>query len=142
MNNTTTQKQFDNEMKKSLRDEIMIALAGPFMSLLLATAMLLVYIATDKKYMDTLNCAYINFALALFNLLPIAELDGSRALNYFLCYFFEEKRVEAIINTVSVITVIPFGFICFYAILCGQINISAIIVCIYLIFLVIQKTCH
>lgn len=78
---------------RSDTDEIKIALAGPAANLILAFLLALPYrIATLSgvdisqsyfiTFMDTL--VYMNLVLAVFNIIPIPPLDGSKVLNYFL----------------------------------------------------------
>jgi Zn-dependent protease len=60
------------------RDMIWVALAGPFANLLLASVLSLVFKLTDREIL--LYAVYFNLGLAMFNLIPIPPLDGSRVL--------------------------------------------------------------
>ena len=103
-------------LKKPRRDFAIIALAGPVVNILLAFIFALVYLFTfaalkDKMFsgfnltllQNTLNFIYIfhliNIGIALFNLIPIPPLDGSRLLTAFLppkAYYFLMKHERTI----------------------------------------------
>lgn len=84
---------YDERALKHDLDEIKIALAGPASNIITALILALPYrIATAAGldisqstamiFLDTI--VYMNIVLAVFNLIPIPPLDGSKVLNYFL----------------------------------------------------------
>lgn len=84
---------YNERALKSDTDEIKIALAGPASNFILALILALPYrfatlfgIDISQSYlfifMDIL--VYMNLVLAVFNLIPIPPLDGSKVINYFL----------------------------------------------------------
>jgi stage IV sporulation protein FB len=79
------------------RDEVAIALAGPIASLAASAVGLLAFAVSKNTYI--IFFALVNLMLALFNLLPIAKLDGGKALFCFLQY--KEKRSCARICTLA-----------------------------------------
>ena len=71
-------------LKNKTKDMMKIAFAGPASNLFLAFLTLLIVTAFPSLfvYWDVIRFFYtINLALAIFNLLPIAPLDGSQIFN-------------------------------------------------------------
>jgi Zn-dependent protease len=74
---------------KRRSDELLVALAGPISNILLAIVFNLIYsvqvrTGTTLILPDLLAAAaYINVALAAFNMIPIPPLDGSAIVAYF-----------------------------------------------------------
>ena len=60
------------------RDMILVAAAGPIANIILASVLVLFYKLSG--YHVLLYCVYFNLGLAIFNLLPLPPLDGSRIL--------------------------------------------------------------
>lgn len=81
------------------RDELLVAAAGPISNLILAIlSSLLIHLVPSNIFINLLtNFVYINLLLAVFNLLPLWPLDGSKILvnllpeeaNYNLKYFLQ-----------------------------------------------------
>jgi len=71
------------------RDELFVALAGPVSNLILASFLAIVYRFFPVSIIFVI--AIINIYLAIFNLLPIPPLDGSKI---FLNLLPQEKSVE------------------------------------------------
>ncbi len=69
----------------SLHEEILVALAGPLVNIVLAVLLLAAWWVVPEVYVYTDLAAFANVAIAAFNLLPFYPLDGGRvALNLML----------------------------------------------------------
>ena len=71
------------------RDELLVALAGPVSNLILASLLAIVFRFIPVSIIYVI--AIINIYLAIFNLLPVPPLDGSKI---FLNLLPQEKSVE------------------------------------------------
>ena len=80
-------------LQVSFPREIAIAFAGPAVSLLLAG---MFYLAPFPP-----ELCYINLGFGLFNLLPVRQLDGGRALYFFLCGYVSEPAANRVVMATS-----------------------------------------
>ncbi len=66
-------------LKDGMKDNALIALAGPVSNLFMATVVSIIYRISPSEISSFLYLfAYLNVTLAIFNLLPIPPLDGSK----------------------------------------------------------------
>jgi Zn-dependent protease len=85
-----------NQFKKPIRDEIIVALAGPASNFLIAFVTFGIIkildmngVAISNSVMDGFSLAvYLNIGLAVFNLLPIPPLDGS---HFYTSYLYQHN---------------------------------------------------
>ena len=80
-------------------DMILVAIAGPIANLIFAQFLVLLYRLTANEIF--LLGTYLNLGLAVFNLLPIPPLDGSRILTGFLPKPLDEQYLK----------LEPYGFV-------------------------------
>ena len=71
------------------KQDMLIALSGPLVSLLTGVFFLAVYFVFNNTYL--LFCGLSNLVLCLFNMLPIKKLDGGKAL---YCYLLWRRKDE------------------------------------------------
>lgn len=115
----------NREIKK-----MVIALAGPIANLLIMT----ISIALNLNK----NIIYINFVIALFNLIPIYPLDGSRIIKSILKLKLDDKKTYCIINKISNLTIILLTALSSIIILYIK-NINIFFILMYLWYIVIKE---
>ena len=83
--------------------KIIIAIAGPFINLIIVLFGILYNIDT--------NIIYANLLIFLFNMLPIYPLDGGRILKNILKMFFANRKANDYTNIISNVLVIVLTMI-------------------------------
>ena len=117
-----------NPDDKSLKiREILVALAGPLMSL--ALVILCQYI--DFKYITIQEAAYSNILILLLNLIPLYPLDGGRIIKGILQIKFGSVQGDALTNKISYMTIIILTVISSITIYYYH-NIAIFLICIFL----------
>ena len=99
----------------SLKKEIIIALAGPFVNLVLFLFLILLY--SENGNVKLFNAVSVNLILMIFNLLPVKGLDGGKAFYYsvshFVSYKFAEKSLS-VLSAVFILLMLSYGAYIFY----------------------------
>ena len=99
--------------KNKLRDELLVALAGPFTNFLMALVGWAIFILLDKFWM--LNpllfqffqlFIFVNLALAIFNLLPIHPLDWCRIIKFLKPSWAQFMEQNALIFSIILLILI------------------------------------
>lgn len=85
----------DGDLKGiSFKDEILVALCGPFCNLVTAFSFVALWWFTPTMYAFTDTAFYSSLSIALINLLPAYPLDGGRILHCALARSFSKTNVE------------------------------------------------
>lgn len=118
------------DLKISTKNEVFIALGGPFANLICFVASIVLLTTCENNNILTFGC--INLILMIFNLLPIKRLDGGMALYYILSQKYDNLTCSKVLKITSVffITIIYIWGI--YAFVSSKYNISLIIIAIFL----------
>ena len=111
--------------------EIVLLLAGPAVNLILFA----VFLFTGVQ----LPFAAANLLIGIFNLIPIAPLDGGRALRIFLEIFFSEERVCWVCRILSGIMIGGIGIGGCVLIFQSRYNFTLLLCAGYLFFLTFCK---
>ncbi|NLA76998.1 MAG: hypothetical protein GX851_04085 [Clostridiales bacterium] len=117
------------ETKLSYAGEVLCALGGPVVNILLSVLFSVLYVSGMQSFA---RAAKINLALGLFNLMPVGELDGGRALTAFLCTRFSPVTAERIMLFVSVAVLLPVSFAGFYVLIDSGYNFTLLIAAVYI----------
>lgn len=84
-----------------LKDEVKIALAGPFLNIAVGLLFVAVWWIFPEVYAFTDTAAYANFSMALVNFIPCYPLDGGRVFYAMLAQKTDKKRAAKICKAVS-----------------------------------------
>ncbi len=117
--------------------EIIISLAGSVANIL--TFLITYFLFFKGKNIIFLNFAVVNFVIGFFNLLPLKSLDGGNILFKILCFKLSAEKSERILNIINFIIGLAGILVGVFLIINGKINLSVIIMSIYIILSVIIK---
>lgn len=110
-------------------DEVFIALAGPLTNLLLSLVFFGIFAWT--KAVSPLTFSLLNLILAVFNLLPVAGLDGGVVLLHLLNRRFIPTTSLAVLRTVGFGFAAAFFGVGIWFFWNGKINLSFFILPLY-----------
>ncbi len=122
----------------SYKDDIKVSLAGPAASAAAAIISAAVYFLFYKEDI-MLWMTVVNSVLALFNLLPISELDGGKVLGNLLMLRFaapDARKITTVISYFFVTLVIASGAALLWA---GYKNATLLLTGIYMLILMLLK---
>ena len=113
----------------SHKADSIILLSGPLANLILS----MIFFNTLPYF------SAINFIVGVFNLLPVRGLDGGELLFMLLCVIFGESKTLIILKLLNIILGLVFCLFGVLLIFYGKINLSIIIIGIYILLSVIVK---
>lgn len=126
-----------NRSFTSFFDDLKVLLAGPILNFF--TFILFFAISKVSKNDNLCFFALENLFLFIFNLLPIAPLDGGQILFIILLSKYNFLLVQKIISTISFILIYIMAFIGFFIFLYSKYNISILLLSVYIIFFLYKK---
>ena len=125
------------KFQRGIKAEIIITLAGIFVNIVLFLLSIMLY-NSCRLYIFR-YFALANLSIGLFNALPVESLDGGNALQLVLQRNFSDRTVYIVTLVVSLLCVIPFGFVSFMALLNSPYNFTMLFATLYLISVIIFK---
>ncbi|PAB61366.1 M50 family metallopeptidase [Anaeromicrobium sediminis] len=108
------------------RDEILIAISGPLINLIIA------FIGVNYKILINEFFIYSNLGIGIFNLIPILPLDGGRIIRAYLslnCGIKKATKIISIISKCLIVTMATYGL---YMIKEDYSNIFVVLLSIFL----------
>lgn len=123
--------------QRGITAEIIITLSGVFVNIVLFLVAFMVY--NSFKFYIFRYFALANLTLGLFNALPVESLDGGNALQLILQRHFSNKTVYIITLSVSLLCVIPLGYLSCKALFNSRYNFTLLFATLYLISAIIFK---
>lgn len=117
-------------IKISTKNELLIALGGPFANAVIFTTCCFVICFIQSEFLLTIAC--INLILMTFNLLPVKRLDGGMALYFLLSRRFDPEFCSNILKITSSIFIIAIYIWGIYVFVSSGYNFSVLIIAIFL----------
>lgn len=123
--------QIVNKMSVRIRNDIIIAVCGPLVNLILFGTLYFNYLAFHNE--TTLYYALLNLIIALFNLMPVTGLDGGTILFSLISRKWEVGRAMLVMRIVTGTVAAFILFLAVFLTLRGEINLSLYIIGLYLL---------
>lgn len=114
--------------------KIIIALAGPIVSLALS----IIFLYIDPIFITKQDAVYSNILILLFNLIPLYPLDGGRIIKSILHIKYGNKFSKKFVYIMSNMIMIILSFIFSIAVFYFQ-NIAYFLICILLWIITLEE---
>ncbi len=111
--------------------QAVVSVAGPLVNAVCALTLLCTGVSPEA--------ALVHTALCLFNLLPIAPLDGGQALLALLCRRLPGDTADTAVFIISLCIVAPLTMGGFFLLAYSGYNFTLLAVCLYLLCLLLLK---
>ena len=127
----------------SYTKDIFVAISGPIVNF---AAFAVLYILSIK-YKNSLQpisamiplAALVNLVIGIFNLLPIAPLDGGRVVYSLLCSLASQETATRVIKVLSITMLLPVATFGFYLLIKSGYNVTLLFTSIYLAYLLMES---
>lgn len=127
-----------NRGKRRFIEEIFIIYAGIIVNILTFVIFYCIYKSTDLEIL--LKISMSSLVIGIFNLLPVATLDGGQGLCLILLQKISYHRAEIVINILTVLMLIPFTVCGIILLFYSKNNFSLLAISLYLIIsLIVRK---
>lgn len=120
----------NENVKISLKKEMLVSFGGPFANFILFSLFLLLFLQTESSAFQ--NAASVNLILAVFNLLPVKTLDGGKILYFFLAESLSYRIAKTVLSFSSVIFILLMIFYGFYTLYITKYNFTMLIIALML----------
>ena len=129
--------QITTPFQKRYRNDLLIAIAGPAVNIVLFLTLYFNYLAFGNEI--TLYFALLNLVIAIFNLLPVNGLDGGTILYCVLAKFKGSDKAAVILRIITLILAILIIVTAVTLTFRGNFNLSFYIIGIYLLIMSLVK---
>ena len=129
--------QITRDFSYSYKNDILIALSGPAVNMLLFVVFYINYLTFGNS--GVFYYAMINLIVCFFNLLPVTGLDGGTVLFSLIAKRGDVNRAMLTLRIITLILASATLFLAITLTLRGKLNISVYIVAIYLFMSQILK---
>lgn len=129
--------QITSNFSKRYRNDILIALCGPVINLILFLTLYFNYLCFKNELV--LHYALINLLVGSFNLLPVSGLDGGTVLFCLLVKKIEFSRSKLIVKLVTLLFAVIILIIGITLTVRGKVNLSLYILGLYFLIIAIMK---
>lgn len=126
-----------NRLYTSFLEDLKVLISGPFFNFI--TFLLFFVVSKLSKNYKLYFFALENLFLFIFNLLPIAPLDGGQILFIILLSNLDFVSAQKIISIISLILIYILSFIGFFIFLYSKYNISVLLLSMYMIYFLYKK---
>ena len=129
--------QISMSMSKRYRNDVLVALSGPLVNLVIFFTLYFNYFAYKNE--TVLVFALLNLVIAIFNLLPVKGLDGGTVLFCFLCKNLDINKATLVMRLITLILASSVIVLAVILTLKQKVNISLYIMGIYLFIITLVK---